>query len=107
VEVRTVPLRAVRVSVACRIVCSADDIVGVAHGVGYSHHVSATCYPLVPSIIIVGIDNVSMPGQCKSIGAVRCPAIMDCLIIVHQLFGAQWRQRHFVVFKFAIDFLVG
>jgi hypothetical protein len=50
VEVGTVPLRAVRVSVAGRIVRSTDDIVGVAQCIGYSCHVLATQYHLVPGI---------------------------------------------------------
>jgi hypothetical protein len=34
------------------------------------------------------------------IHAMQCPAGTDCRIIVHQSFGAPWRQRHFVVIKF-------
>ncbi len=35
------------------------------------------------------------------------PTDTECRIIVYQSFGAQWHQRHFVVVKFAVDFLVG
>jgi hypothetical protein len=50
VEVERVLPRAVRVSIACSIVHSADDIVGVAQCVGYSRHVLTTQYHLVPGI---------------------------------------------------------
>jgi hypothetical protein len=50
VEVGTLLQRAVRVSIACKIVRSADVIVGMAQCVGYSHQVLATQYCLVPSI---------------------------------------------------------
>jgi hypothetical protein len=49
-EVGTVPPRVVRVSITCSIALSAGDSVGVAQCVGYSHHVSATQYCLVPGI---------------------------------------------------------
>jgi hypothetical protein len=48
VEVRTVPPRAVRVSSAFRILRSADDIVGMVQCTGYSRHMPATQYCLVP-----------------------------------------------------------
>ncbi len=50
VEVGPVLSRAVQVSVACRIVRSVDGIVGVVQCIGYSCHVSATPYRLVPGI---------------------------------------------------------
>ena len=50
VEVGTVPSRAVRVSVACSIVHSAGDSVGVVQCIGYSRHMSATQYCLVVGI---------------------------------------------------------
>jgi hypothetical protein len=50
VEVATVPLRAVRVSVACSIVRSTGESVAVVQYIGYSHHVSATQYFLLPGI---------------------------------------------------------
>jgi hypothetical protein len=52
VEVGTVPPRVVRVFVACIIVRSAGDNVGVVQYVGYSHHMSVTRYRLV-----LGIKN--------------------------------------------------
>ncbi len=51
VEVGTVLPRVVRVSVDCSIEHSAGDSVGMVHCVGYSHHVLATQYPLVPGIL--------------------------------------------------------
>jgi hypothetical protein len=50
VEVGTVPPRAVRVSVACNIVRSAGDSVGMVQCIGYSHHMLATQYRLVLGI---------------------------------------------------------
>jgi hypothetical protein len=50
VKVGTVPQRAVRVSVACSIVRSAGDSVGVAQCIGYSCHILATQYHLVLGI---------------------------------------------------------
>jgi hypothetical protein len=50
VEVGTVPLRAVRVSISCSIVRSAGDNIGVVQCVGYSRHASATHYCQVPGI---------------------------------------------------------
>ncbi len=50
VEVETVPLRAMRVSVASSIVCSIGDSVGMVQCIGYRRHVSATKYCLVPGI---------------------------------------------------------
>jgi hypothetical protein len=50
VEVGTVLPRAVRVSVTCIIVPSADNSVGVAQCIGYSRHMSATQYCLVPGV---------------------------------------------------------
>jgi hypothetical protein len=50
VEDGTVLLRAVRVSVACSIVRSTGDSVGVAQCIGYSRHVAATQYCLIPGI---------------------------------------------------------
>ncbi len=50
VEVGTVLPRVVRVSVAWSIICSAGDSVGVAQCIGYSYHMLATRYHLVPGI---------------------------------------------------------
>ncbi len=50
VEVGTVPLRAVRVSVASSIVRSAGDSAGVVQCVEYSCHMLASRYRLVPGI---------------------------------------------------------
>ncbi len=64
VEVGTGPLRAVRMSIACSIVHSAGDSVGVV-----PLDIVATCQP--PNIVqylaykIVGIDDVLVPGQCN------------------------------------------
>ncbi len=49
-EVGTVLPRAVRVSVAFSIMHSAGDSAGVAQCIGYSHHMSATQYCVVPGI---------------------------------------------------------
>jgi hypothetical protein len=50
VEVGTVPLRAVRVSVASSIMPSTGDSAGVMQCIEYSLHVSANQYRLVPGI---------------------------------------------------------
>jgi hypothetical protein len=50
VAVGTVPPRAVRVSVASSIMHSSGDSAGVAQCIGYSRHVSATQYHLMPGI---------------------------------------------------------
>jgi hypothetical protein len=106
VEVGTVLPRAVRVTVACTIAHSADDIVGVAQCIGYS------CHMLAPNIVwyqaykIVCIDNVLMLGQRVKHWCHVVPSWHGLPDHHTLIFWCQWCQRHFVVIKFAIDFFV-
>jgi hypothetical protein len=77
-------------------------------------YIGATCRALeiiyYMAYKIVGIDNVLMPDKRNTHQCHAGPnwhGLLDDCTPINQSFGAQWRQRHFAVVKFAIDLFFG
>jgi hypothetical protein len=68
VKVGTVPPRAVRVSVASSIVRSVGDKVETVQCVGYSRHMLATQYCLMPGVMPMEITFIDMEDKYKKYG---------------------------------------